>query len=39
MGVHWGKMVTDLSQVEQAAFDGFDFVQPVKDLVVNLSKE
>jgi len=39
MGVQWGKMVTDLSQVEQAVSDGFDFVQPVKDLVVNLSKE
>jgi hypothetical protein len=39
MGVQWGKMVTDLSQVEQAASDGFDFVQPVKDLVVNLGKE
>ena len=39
MGVQWGKMVTDVSQVEQAASDGFDFVQPVKDLAVNLSKE
>ena len=39
MGVQWGKMVTDLSQVELAMSDGFDFVQPVKDLVVNLSKE
>ena len=39
MGVQWGKMVTDLSQVERAASDGFDFVQPVKDLVVNLSME
>jgi len=36
MGVQWGKMVSDLSQTEQAASDGFDFVQPVKDLVVNL---
>jgi sugar phosphate isomerase/epimerase len=39
MAVQWGKMVSDLSQVEQAASDGFDFVQPVKDLVVNLGKE
>jgi sugar phosphate isomerase/epimerase len=39
MGVQWGKMVTEMSQVEQAASDGFDFVQPVKDLAVNLSKE
>jgi hypothetical protein len=39
MGVQWGRMVTDLSQVKRAASDGFDFVQPVKDLVVNLSEE
>jgi sugar phosphate isomerase/epimerase len=39
MGVQWGRMVTDLSQVEQAASDGFDFVQPVTDLVVNLNGE
>jgi sugar phosphate isomerase/epimerase len=39
MGVQWGKMVTDLSQVQQAASEGFDFVQPAKDLVVNLNGE
>ena len=39
MGVQWGKMVAELSQVEQAVSDGFDFVQPVKDLIVTLSKE
>jgi sugar phosphate isomerase/epimerase len=39
MGVRWGKMVTDLSEVEQAASDGFDFVHPVNDLVANLSDE
>ena len=39
MGVRWGKMVTDLSEVQRAASDGFDFVQPVKDLVVNLDGE
>lgn len=39
MGVQWGKMVTDVLQVEQAAACGFDFVQPVKDLAVNLSKD
>jgi hypothetical protein len=39
MGVQWGKMVTDVSQVVQAASDGFDFVQPVKDLAVKLSNK
>ena len=39
MGVQWGKMVTDVSQVMQAASDGYDFVQPVQDLAVRLSKE
>ena len=39
MGVQWGKMVSDLSQVEQAASDGFDFVQPVNDFVVDLTDE
>ncbi|UCF99558.1 MAG: sugar phosphate isomerase/epimerase, partial [Spirochaetaceae bacterium] len=39
MGVQWGKMVRELAQVEQAASEGFDFVHPVKDLVVNLSEE
>jgi hypothetical protein len=39
MGVQWGKMVTDLSEVEQAASEGFNFVHPVNDLVANLSEE
>jgi len=39
MGVQWGRMVTDLSQVEQAASDGFDFVQPVTDLLADLDDE
>jgi sugar phosphate isomerase/epimerase len=39
MAVQWGKMVTDLSQVERAAADGFDFVQPTQELSVNLSAE
>ena len=39
MAVQWGKMVTDLRQVERAASDGFDFVQPVQELAVNLGKE
>lgn len=39
MSVRWGRMVTNLPQVEQAAADGFDFVQPVNDLVTNLSEE
>ena len=39
MGVRWGRMVTDLSQVEQAASAGFDFVHPVNDLVTSLAEE
>jgi sugar phosphate isomerase/epimerase len=39
MGFQWGRMVTDLSQVEQAASDGFDFVQPVQELAVKLGNE
>jgi sugar phosphate isomerase/epimerase len=39
MSVQWGRMVTGLSQVEQAISDGFDFVQPVNDFVVKLSDE
>jgi sugar phosphate isomerase/epimerase len=39
MGVEWGKMVKDLSQVERAASDDFDFVQPTQDLAANLSRE
>lgn len=39
MSVQWGRMVTDLSQVERAVSDGFDFVQPINNLVMNLSDE
>jgi sugar phosphate isomerase/epimerase len=39
MVVLWGKMVTDLSQVEQAASDGFDFVQAASDLVSGLDDD
>ena len=39
MAVQWGKMIWDLAQVEQAAAEGFDFVQPVRDLAVNLGEE
>ncbi len=36
MGVRWGRMVTDLSQADRAALDGFDFVQAASDLVPGL---
>lgn len=39
MAVQWGKMIADLSQVERAAAEGFDFVQPVRDLAVDLGEE
>jgi hypothetical protein len=39
MGVQWGKLVNDLSQADQAASDGFDFVQPGSDLVSRLVDE
>ena len=39
MGVQWGRMVADLEEVERAVSDGFDFVQPVNDFVVDLSDE
>ena len=39
MGVQWGKMISDLPQVEQAASDGFDFVQPMRDLAVIITEE
>jgi sugar phosphate isomerase/epimerase len=32
-------MLTDLAQLEQAASDGFDFVQPSRDLVADLNEE
>ena len=36
MGVQWGRMVTDLSQADRAAADGFDFVHAASDLVPGL---
>ena len=39
MAVQWGKMIADLSQVGRAADEGFDFVQPVRDLALNLGEE
>jgi sugar phosphate isomerase/epimerase len=36
MGVQWGRMVTDLSQADRAAADGFDFVHAAPDLVPGL---
>ncbi len=39
MGVGWGRMLTDLAQLDQAAADGFDFAQPSHDLVASLSEE
>ena len=32
-GVQWGRMVTDLSQADRAAADGFDFVHAAPELV------
>jgi sugar phosphate isomerase/epimerase len=39
MGLQWGRMATDLSQVDRAAADGFDFVQPSSDFVGSLTEE
>ena len=39
MGVRWGRMLTDPEQLNRAAADGFDFVQPSRDLVTELSEE
>ncbi len=39
MGVRWGRMLTDLAQLDRAAEDGFQFVQPSGDLVTGLSEE
>jgi sugar phosphate isomerase/epimerase len=39
MGIRWGRMLTDLAQLDQAAADGFEFVQPSRDLVTGLSEE
>jgi sugar phosphate isomerase/epimerase len=38
MGILWGKMVADLSLVQRAASDGFDFIQPVKELSSSLAE-
>jgi sugar phosphate isomerase/epimerase len=39
MSIRWGKQVGELSQVVQAAAEGFDFVQPVGSLVADMSGE
>jgi sugar phosphate isomerase/epimerase len=39
MGVHWGRMVTDLSQADRAAADGFEFVQAAAGLVADLDDD
>jgi hypothetical protein len=39
MSIQWGRIISGLSQVRQAAAAGFDFVQPVRDLSVNLGEE
>jgi sugar phosphate isomerase/epimerase len=39
MDMKWGKMVADLSEVQRAASDGFDFVQPVRELAAGLGDE
>jgi sugar phosphate isomerase/epimerase len=39
MGVRWGKMVTGPDEAERAAAEGFDFVQPLDDLVVGWGEE
>ena len=39
MGVRWGRMLADLAQLDQAAADGFEFVQPSRDLVAGLDEE
>jgi sugar phosphate isomerase/epimerase len=36
MGVQWGRMAKDLSQLDRAAADGFDFLQASADLVAGL---
>lgn len=39
MSVLWGKMDTNLLEVERAGLDGFDFVQTVDDFIVHLKDE
>ena len=39
MGLQWGRVATDLSQVDQAAADGFDFVQPTGDFAGGLTEQ
>jgi len=39
MSIQWGRIVSEISQVRQAAADGFDFAQPARDLAVDLGRE
>jgi sugar phosphate isomerase/epimerase len=39
MGVQWGRMLTDLAQLDRIAADGFQFAQPSRDLVGSLGEE
>ena len=39
MALSWGKSATDLSQVDQAVADGFDFVQPTGDFAGSLTEQ
>lgn len=39
MSVQWGRMVSDLTQADRAAADGFDFVQAAADLAPGLSDD
>jgi len=39
MNIRWGKMITDLSDVERASADGFDQVQPMVRYFMGLNDE
>jgi sugar phosphate isomerase/epimerase len=39
MGVQWGRTVSDLTQADRAAADGFDFIQAAPDLVPGLDDD
>jgi sugar phosphate isomerase/epimerase len=39
MAVRWGKIVTDSDQADRAAAEGFDFVQPVGELLAGWGDE
>jgi sugar phosphate isomerase/epimerase len=39
MVVRWGRMLSDLAQLDRAAAEGFEFVQPTRDLASGLSEE